>query len=47
MLDIEVVHIVEDGLDFVGRRGSDILVGSSSRSWLSDSNVRHDRVMME
>jgi hypothetical protein len=44
MLHVEVVDIVEDGLDLIGRGGSGVLVGWARRRRLSHCNFRHDCV---
>lgn len=47
MLDVEIVHVVEDSLDLIGRGGSGVLIGSSGGSGLSDCDVRHGCLRMQ
>lgn len=47
MFDVEIVHVVEDGLDLVCRRRSGILIGGTHWSGLSNCDIRHDFVSMQ
>jgi hypothetical protein len=42
MFDVEVVDIVEDGLDLVGRGGRFVFVADGTRNGLRHFNFRHD-----